>query len=420
MIDFKILFSSNIASCVPLKDSAQMEITMKSVQVWFKTLFAVNILGLATHVYLTMQHYQLKLGLSTGPAICNINSTFNCDSIAASKFSAIFGIPVALLGLTAQLISLIFVIAIFFEIAENITKLKKVLLYFSAFIAAVSIGMGGISIFMLGTYCLFCMAAYLFSFIQLYAAVRIQDADTTIGADLEFPKWSVVMILASPIAAWMLNSITLSQTGYGKMGQIISDSLNEWRQNPQNQFSLEAGLTSGADAQNSKMVIVEFADFLCPHCKFASPTLNAFIQSHKDASLVYKSFPLDGNCNPGIPHKGNGVRCKLAASVFCADKIAKKGWQAHHYIFEHQEDFASVNDFEKPGTDIAEALQISPDELKQCISSDSTSDAISAMVKEGANAKIQGTPTIFVNGKELPRGSFLPVLNAVYSEIFIK
>lgn len=391
---------------------------MKSLGTWIKILVMTNILGAATHLYLTIQHYQLKLGLSSGPAICNINATFNCDSVAASKYASVFGIPVALFGLMGQLISLIFILTILFGLSENSDRLKKVYLYFSALIALTSLAMGSISTFLLGTYCLFCMGAYLLSFVQIFAAIKIQSSGELIESQLEFPRWSVILVLFSPLLAWMINSMTLSQNGYQLISQYINDSIAEWQQNPPQNFSMENGLILGADPKTSKLIIVEFADFLCPHCKYAYPIIDAFVQSHKEASLVYKFFPLEGNCNPGITHKGDGVRCKLAGIAYCAEKLGKKGWEAHHYIFEHQESFGGIGDFESVYNEIAANLAMNKEELKACAQSDTTNDAIATMAKEGLNAKIQGTPSVFVNGKELPRAQQLPVLNAVFNEIF--
>ncbi|MFX8778144.1 DsbA family protein, partial [Acinetobacter baumannii] len=90
----------------------------------------------------------------------------------------------------------------------------------------------------------------------------------------------------------------------------------------------EKGLIkSSGDISKATVTIVEFADFLCPHCKSAATSLDAFINNNPNAKLVFKTFPLDGKCNKGMQHQGDGVRCQLAAAPVCADQMNQSGWK---------------------------------------------------------------------------------------------
>jgi protein-disulfide isomerase len=133
--------------------------------------------------------------------------------------------------------------------------------------------------------------------------------------------------------------------------------------------------------------------------------------------LVFKTFALDGVCNKSIPTKGNGVRCKLAAAVMCAEQQGQKGWKAHHWVFERQEELHSVNDTKETVQNLSKDLGLSAETLETCMNSDATQDMLESMAQEGVAAKIQGTPTIFVNGKLLPRGQSLPVLEALHQKL---
>ncbi len=383
---------------------------------WYKALFGINLLTLATHFYLTLHYYQLKFGTAEGPAICNINSLFSCDSVATSRFAEIVGIPVALLGFVAQIITSIFLISLFFQLSSSLQKLKKIFFFFSLFIAIVSVVMGSISIALIGSYCIFCIAAYLLSFVQALLAFKIQTPSHPTDVS-NYPRWALGAILLAPAIAWMLHSITLSQNGYQKINQIVLDSIAEWQANPINAFSLDKGLIIGADPKNAKVVIVEFADFLCPHCKMASPALETFINTQKGTSLILKFFPLDGSCNSQLKQSANGIRCKLAASALCAEKLSKLGWKTHHWIFERQEALARISDFSATAGELASFIQVNPENFNQCLNSDETQDEIQNMTKEAGLAKIQGTPAIFVNGKELPRAQMPPVINALYQQL---
>jgi protein-disulfide isomerase/uncharacterized membrane protein len=387
-------------------------VSEKKVINWF---IISTVLAAITHLYLTSQHYSLKLGLSSGQSICNLNATFNCDAVAASKFAAIFGIPMAVLGLIAQIVLLIFIVTIRFQLSEKTESLKKVTFFFSAFVALVSLVMGIISTFQLQTFCLFCIAAYLLSFFSLFLSYLLQKGLSPSLSVFE-PRWSLIMTAMIPALAWMINSMTLSNYGYDRLDTMIRDSIAEWKINPQYNFNLESGLVLG-NPKTAKITIVEFADFLCPHCKTASATLDSFAHSYsKDVALIFKTFPLDGSCNDVIQNKGNGVRCKLAALPICAEEAGQKGWLAHQWIFDNQENLSRVGDVENDIIDFSGKNGLDFESIKTCLSADATIEKVKAMAAEGAQAKIQGTPTIFVNGRLLPRGQALPILQAIYKE----
>ncbi len=394
-----------------------------SAKTWFLFLFVVSLLTMATHLYLTNQHYQLKLGSASGPAICNLSATFNCDSVAASRYANIWGIPVALLGLITQIVFFVLLVSTRFELSASPDWLRRMLFWLSAFTFVVSIVMGSISTFWLGTYCLFCMAAYVLSLLQLVGTWQIQTARPlhSLANDLNHlfgqARWVLILLVLIPASAWVVNNMALSSAGFGKIEMMVQDSLNEWEASSAQSFQADRGLVQGSTAPTPVMTIVEFADFLCPHCKMASVPLEAFTQSHPDVKMIFKVFTLDGTCNKAIPNRGDGLRCKLGAGVMCAEQISKLGWKAHHWVFEHQEDLHQVSDVKPIIEQMSKDLGVDFENMQTCMNSDASQDLLQAMAQEGANAKIQGTPTIFVNGKNLPRGQFLPVLEGAYQKL---
>lgn len=66
---------------------------------------------------------------------------------------------------------------------------------------------------------------------------------------------------------------------------------------------------------------------------------------------------------------------------------------------------------------LIEALQLQPDHIKSCVQDPEMIALVKGTAKEGEVAGIQGTPTIFVNGKLLSGGQSVPILKAVYDKI---
>ena len=393
-----------------------------STKFWFLTLFIISLMTLIVHSYLSLHGYNLKLGLEAGQSLCNVSTTFNCDSAAVSRYSSLFGIPMALLGAVTQLAFLIFLLSSQWNLSEHSDLLRRLIFWLALFVAAISIIMANISIFALNSYCPFCIVTYVLSFISLFAAFKYQTENpwpkltSDISQFFSSVRWPVVLLIAIPALGYVGNSIILDSYGFGKLEMIIQDSVNQWEQSPSFEFKPDQGLTLG-NSKNPKMVIVEFADFLCPHCRLAYPALHAFVQSHPDTQLIFKSFPLDAKCNKNLTHEGDGYRCKLAGAVFCAAKLFNKGWEFHDWLFDNQENMKAIDHFPEILENASSKNLVSADAIKKCLDEDATLDALQATSLEGFNAKIEGTPTIFVNGKILPRGQFLPVLEAAYKKL---
>lgn len=392
-----------------------------STSTWYILLFIVSLATMAVHAYLTLQHYQLKLGLAEGKSLCNVSSTFNCDSVAISSYATLFGIPMALLGLISQVVFFVLLLAARLELSSSTESLRRFLFWISTFVFGTSVVMALISAFGLGTYCLFCMTAYALSILQLTGAWKIQLESPLariredLGALLSQARWALILFLLIPVFGWLAHSILLDSYGFGRLQIAIDESVATWESSPTLEFQTERGLSQQKGSGPTKMTIVEFADFLCPHCKAASPSLEAFAQSHPDVRLIFKTFPLDGKCNKAVTRQGDGLRCRLSAAMICAENLNQKGWEAHHWIFERQEHLYTTAGFESVSNEISKDLGLDKASFESCLNADGTHDSILAMAQEGAS--ISGTPTVFVNGKLLPRGQILPVLEAVYKKL---
>lgn len=397
---------------------------MNSNQSWkFYLALLASFAALATHFYLSKHYFELNLGLSSGSAVCNINSTFNCDTVSASKFATLFGIPMALWGLTTQLIVFLFTLAYSLGLTTDRSRTGRYTFYLSLFVAVTSVIMGGISLMFLSSYCLFCMLAYALSFIHLYAVGSSLDSKTGphIAKDITMAvtqnKGVGISMLSILPLAFLFNNMFLDHFGGSLLKDSVESSFAGWSDPTTITHSFTTdGISKGPE--NAKMVIVEFADFLCPHCKHAAPSLKVFTDSHSDVRIIFKAFPLDGTCHadPKMP-KGDGNRCLLAKAVYCAEKVAQKGWLIYEKIFEIQEKiYASGNAAEMLKTMNTEN-KIDNVAMETCQNDEATHKSIVAQSQEGLQAKIEGTPTIFVNNKYLSRGQLIPVLQRVYDSI---
>lgn len=380
---------------------------------------ASSALAVAVHFYLSIHYYDIQLGTSSGSAICNVSATLNCDAVAASSYSALFGVPISLFGIVANAVLFLFVLIASLKLTESETSLYRLSFYMSGLIALASIIMGGIAATKLAVYCLFCIITYVLSFINFAALLRLQNKNpfSDIGSHLakltDQLRWAgITIVLIIPIS-FLFHNMWLDTKGGKSLEPLFNDYFQAWAATPPIVFGAE-GLTKGPT--DSIMTIVEFADFKCPHCKSAAPSLKAFFGSHPDVRFIFKVFPLDGTCNanPQMP-PGDGISCKLAKAVHCGEKLSQKGWHLYEDFFDAQEVLRNPADYDGEFSKIIAKNQLNETELQSCMKNEETHKAIINQSQEGMNAQIEGTPTIFVNGKKLKLGHTVTMLEKVYA-----
>jgi uncharacterized membrane protein/protein-disulfide isomerase len=372
-------------------------------------------------IYLSFQHYWIKLGISAGPSICNINAKFNCDIVASSQYAAIGGLPVAVLGLVTFFFLFLLSLGALIAISDYSERYLRYGLYISLFTNVVSIIMGVISSIYIGTFCLFCISSYILSFLNtgfLFASqttpVRTNVFDDLLALKDE-NKFVGLFFVLIPAFAYFSHTVFLDSYGFQQMNLGIKAALADFAEAPVQNFDISKGLIL-QKSESPKMTIIEFADFRCPHCRMAYLSLHNFTEARNDVKLIFKTFPLDGTCNPVIAQKGDGSSCYIAYGVYCSEKISQKGWEAHHFAFDNQDAYLKGVTFDKIVSDFSENLKMDASSLKTCMDASDTKQAIEAQALEG-KGRVPGTPTIFVNGKSLERGQFMPLLEEVYKSI---
>jgi protein-disulfide isomerase len=147
---------------------------------------------------------------------------------------------------------------------------------------------------------------------------------------------------------------------------------------------LDGSPTKGPD--DAPVTIVEFADFECPHCSAAVPMIDAVLTAHPGkVRLVYKTYTL-----PFHVHGEPAARAALAAGV------QGKFWEMEHLLFERQQHLEAA-DLER----YARMLNLDIAKWKADMDAPATGDRIAHDRQLGEDMKLKGTPTIYVNGREL-------------------
>lgn len=154
-------------------------------------------------------------------------------------------------------------------------------------------------------------------------------------------------------------------------------------------FSLQGAPVRGAPM--APHTIVVFSDFECPFCSAAHPALDRLVEeANGKLRLVFKHYPLDGH-----PRARPAARAAIAASK------QGKFWEMHDLLFSRQNALEPA-DLEA----YAKELGLNLETFKKDLASEDVDRRIDADRAEGKKAGVQGTPTIFINGRrfdESPR-----------------
>jgi predicted DsbA family dithiol-disulfide isomerase len=157
------------------------------------------------------------------------------------------------------------------------------------------------------------------------------------------------------------------------------------RFSPDRVKSVDASDSPSLGPSSAPVTIVEWADFECPHCRHAAPRLEKTVETHPGkVRLVYKFYPLQAHV-----HGESAARAAVAAMK------QGKFWEMHHVLFEHQEAM-EPRDIEKYAKDIG--LDFA--KWKADWESEAAADRVSRDRKQGDAVSINGTPTVYINGRE--------------------
>lgn len=381
----------------------------------FLITFIVTIAAIATHVYLTQHHYQFKYGESTEAGICNINSTVNCETTTASSYSEIFGIPVSIFGGLVNLAFLFLLILYRFPLVQRPTQIAigSLLKIMALAIFAVSVVMAIISYGLLHTLCPACSTAYVLSLISLVTTWMMISEKAPLFSAIHL---KIYAILAGFILffAFMIHKSNMRSYGGDEMNEIMQLQLEQWQNTPAKNFTPINAITMNPNP-SAKIKVVEFADYLCGHCAHAYPIIHEFMELHSDVEFSFQAWPLDGACNKAIPN-AEGTRCLLARLAQCADRQGQ-AWKTQEWIFENQRQLLSQDQVKNKLKEKASDLNLDYDKLFTCAESSEIRDIIRDQANVGTSLDISGTPSLFINGKKVPGGFSVPLLNKIYRKV---
>ena len=137
---------------------------------------------------------------------------------------------------------------------------------------------------------------------------------------------------------------------------------------------------------DATVTLVEYADFECPYCGRAEPTIRELLDMHHGGGLryVFRHLPLQDV----HPH------AQLAAEASEAAAAQGAFWQMHDTLMAHQGEL-DLDDVHR----YAEELELDADRLEDEVRRRVYLERVSEDVQSADISGVSGTPTFFINGR---------------------
>ena len=143
----------------------------------------------------------------------------------------------------------------------------------------------------------------------------------------------------------------------------------------------------------------EFGDFECPPCGAFHPILEEMHKEFGDRlQITFREFPL-------VPAHQHAL---AAASAAEAAGMQGKFWEMHDLLYDRQKIWKTEFDVRPIFEGYAKEIGIDVERYKRDVSSDAVALRIQKDGSRGHSMGVKGTPTVFVNGREVPFESLPP------------
>lgn len=151
---------------------------------------------------------------------------------------------------------------------------------------------------------------------------------------------------------------------------------------------------------SAPVTLEEFGDFQCPPCGLLHPVLKTMEGEFGPTKLriVFREFPL-------VP---NHVHALSAARAAEAAGLQGRFWEMHDMLYENQKAWHEAFDVRPIFEGYATKIGLNLEQFRR----DTTSEIVERRIfldgKRAHSLGVKGTPTVFLNGREVPFESLAP------------
>jgi protein-disulfide isomerase/uncharacterized membrane protein len=422
-------------------------------------LIAVCAVNAALSGLLLLQHHGEGRAVAAVSQVCGEGAESGCDKVAQSRFAQFRGMPLGGYGLIVYgSLGLLLALALLAG-PEARAAAGAVALLVLTIALAVDVALFGIQLVAIRAFCKVCLLTYAIGALGLVIALPARRDGRVVGeallrpdGRLAFTGWAVATVLlaagvvagekaldlrerernrsvlGSPSAPAPLAAAGTSFASPApgsdparfqeearvateqarRLQEILDDpkkldqyfaekAAKEFEAGPVYPLKLDASPYKGP--AQAPIRVTEFSDFLCPFCRNIAGAFASYLPTTAGrVSVYFKNYPLDAECNPNVRPTVHAGACRLARGGICAHEQGRF-WPYHDRIFGQPPTDAPKMDLAKLAADAG----LDAAAFVSCVESPRTHERLAAEIAEAKSSGVDATPTLFVNGKRLPR-----------------
>jgi protein-disulfide isomerase len=348
--------------------------------------------------WLLLRGLSLGMQISWGETSPQIACS-GCDQVLASSSSWLLGFPIAGWGI------------VYFALLGCLLTLQTLWSYQTAMVFAavgsgISLVLSAALLFSGPPVCRICLlvhACNVLLFVAVYALVRTSSG-SDVAKTFTFWRSQAAIVTCAVLAGATIQGAIL------KPVDDVQRALKEYNSgHPFNIPILRDDPVLGF--LNAPVRLVVFSSFQCPACRgFAGIAHGLNRKFPSRLQIVFKNYPLGKGCNPDLVRE---MQPRACAAAYAAEAANRQGefWPYHDGIFLHSSLMATEPELERIAR--SSGLDIAKWDL------DRRSRAIETRVKLdiglGHLLGIDGTPSIFLNGRRVPATS-VPILEVLIEQ----
>jgi protein-disulfide isomerase len=144
--------------------------------------------------------------------------------------------------------------------------------------------------------------------------------------------------------------------------------------------------------QNAPVTLTEFGDYQCPTCGYYAPVVLEVMHRYPNQlKLEFHHFPLIS------------LHQWAMAAALAAEAAGDQGkfWEMHDLIYQYQDKWSRSPNAESEFVSYAGQLGLNVNQFMQSMRSPDTQQRVLQDVMRATDAKINETPTFYLNGQKL-------------------
>jgi len=157
---------------------------------------------------------------------------------------------------------------------------------------------------------------------------------------------------------------------------------------------LTAGDAASLGPKDAPVTLVLFSDFQCPFCsQMAAGLMREIIPADGDKiRLIFRNFPLPMH---------TWARAAAEATACARKQSDDYFWPLHDYIFAHQRELTIDNMASRVSQQASTVDGFDLLRFKSCVDQKETASMVDQDLALGGEMKVNGTPTLFINGQRV-------------------